>query len=138
MVLCCPAARMWHGNTQERDLPSPRCQHHCGFSYGSFNQQWLEAVLEQLHVHGHVLKFLLAIRTLMAMGEVGSAISQKLLLPRDLHLPWVVASGTRRSHGHLSGMGAAAARSVLPSLSVRVWDLPAKGCEGKVGRVASW
>lgn len=50
------------GSTRGRDLPSPRCQHQRGFAYGSFKQQWLEAILEQLHVHGYVLKFLLAIR----------------------------------------------------------------------------
>lgn len=75
MVLCCPAARMCMvpGSTREGDLPSPRCQHHRGFAHGSFKQQWLEAVLEQLHAHGHVLKFLWPSEALMAEGEVGSA-----------------------------------------------------------------
>lgn len=59
------------GNTGERDVPSPRCQHHRGFAYGSFKQQWLVAVLEQLHVHGHFLKFLLAIRSTRGCGGGG-------------------------------------------------------------------
>lgn len=62
-VVQLPGCGMVPGNTRERDLPSPRCQHHHGFAYGSFKQQWLEAILEQLHVHGHLLKFLLAIRS---------------------------------------------------------------------------
>lgn len=53
----------------------------------------------------------------MAVGEVGSAISQRSLLPRDLHLPWVVACRAWKFHGHLSAMGAAAARSVLPGMA---------------------
>lgn len=74
----------------------------------------------------------------MAVGEVGSAISQRLLLPRDLCLPWVVACRAWKSRGHLSAMGTAAARSVLPSLAGhgRVWHLPAKVWEAKVCLVA--
>lgn len=74
----------------------------------------------------------------MALGEMGFAISQRLLLPRDLHLPWVVC-GAWRSHVHLSGVRAAAARSVLPSLSGggRVGDLPAKVLEAKQ-RFTGW
>lgn len=141
-VVQLPGCGMVPGNTQERDLPSPRCQHHHGFAYGSFKQQWLEAILEQLHVHGHLLKSCWPSEALMAVGEVGSAISQRPLLPRDLHLPRVVACGACRSHGHLSGMGAAAAWSalpVLPSLSGDggVWDPPAKDLEAKVYRMAS-
>lgn len=75
----------------------------------------------------------------MSVGEVGSAVSQRPLLPRDLHLPWVVVCEACRSRWHLSGMGAAAARSalpVLPSLSGdgRIWDPPAKDLEAKVYR----
>lgn len=74
----------------------------------------------------------------MAVGEVGSTISQRLLLPRDLHLPWVVACGACKSHRHLNGMGAAVARSALPVLpglsgDGRVWDPPAKNCTGVQG-----
>lgn len=43
-VVQLPGCGMVPGNTRERDLPSPRCQHHRGFAYGSFKQQWLEAV----------------------------------------------------------------------------------------------
>lgn len=53
----------------------------------------------------------------MAVGEVGSAISQRLMLPRDLHLPWIVACRAWKSRGHLSAMGAAAARPVLPEMA---------------------
>lgn len=58
-------------NTPERDLPSPRCQYHLGFANGSFKQQWLKAVLEQLNAHGHFLKLLLAIRGTHDCGEGG-------------------------------------------------------------------
>lgn len=69
----------------------------------------------------------------MAAGEVGSAISQRLLLPRDLCLPWVVACRAWKSHGHLSVMGTALPGLSCPAwLGWQGWDLPAKVLAAKV------
>lgn len=127
-VVQLPGCGMVPGSTRERDLPSPRCQHHRGFAYGSFKQQWLEAILEQLHVHGRVLKFLVAPEAPMAVGDVGSAISQRLLLPRDPHLPWVVACRASECHG-------SSCCQVCPAQPVWGWQglgPPAKVLEGQV------
>lgn len=69
----------------------------------------------------------------MAVGEVGSATSQRLLLPRDLCLPWVVARRAWKSHWHLSVVGRA-----LPALSCPAclgWRGLGPACQGPGSKV---